>query len=226
MRRPASISPPARRRAFTLVELLVVVGLIVLLVGGIGFALGDTGATSLANAQNTLASLAGTARAQAAVRQTEARLLVHATRGDAEKYLRYLRVVVAATPGSTGPGARWIAIGSPVSLPRGIYVVPALTAGLTASGVTWPRNPAPVSTLLTPASPYTVTGDPATTAADTYFALQFSPDGTVLPTAAKLAVSTATVSNNLPLFNNPGAVRGLLVRASGSVTFVSDANSF
>jgi type II secretory pathway pseudopilin PulG len=225
-------SGPVWRRkpsgAYTLIELLAVVGVILLLVGGIGFALGDAGATSLANAQNTLASLAGTARAQAAVRQTEARLLIYALRppnGDIEKYLRYLRVVVAATPGSTGPGSTWLAVGPAVSLPRGIYVVPTATVGLVASGVTWPANPAPVSTLMA-ATRYTVTGDPATTATDTYFALEFAPNGTVTPTAAKLAVSTATVSNNLPAFNNSGAVRGVLFRTSGSVTLINEVNSF
>jgi prepilin-type N-terminal cleavage/methylation domain-containing protein len=220
---------PVRQRAFTLIELLAVIGVIVLLVGGIGLALSDPGATSLANAQNTLAALAGTARAQAAVRQTEARLLIYATRppnGDSEKYLRTLRVVVAATPGSTGPGAIWTAVGAPVSLPRGICVVPAATAGLIASGVTWPTNPAPVSTLLTPAAAYAITGEPATSPTPTYFALEFSPSGTVNPAAAKLAVSPAAVANSLPAFNNPGAVRGLLLRTSGAITFVNDAASF
>jgi len=56
----------SRRRvsAFTLIELLIVVGLIALLVGAVGMALGGTGSTALASAQNSVASLAGTARAQ------------------------------------------------------------------------------------------------------------------------------------------------------------------
>lgn len=213
---------------FTLVELLVVIGLIALLAGSLGLALSDTGTTSLTTAQNTLATLVGTVRAQAAVKQTEARLLVYATRpptGDAEKYLRHLRVVIPVTPGSTGPGASWTAIGSPVSLPRGTYVVPALTNGLIATGVIWPTSPAPISTLL-PAARYTVVGDTATTATDTYFALEFSANGTVLPGSAKLAVATAASANNLPVFNNAGTVRGLLIRSSGAVTRVNEPGGF
>jgi prepilin-type N-terminal cleavage/methylation domain-containing protein len=218
------------RRAFTLIELLVVIGLIALLVGGLTLALGDTGVTSLATAQNTLATLVGTARAQAAVKQTEARLLIYATRpptGDTEKYLRYFRVVIANTPGVTATGATWTAIGAPVSLPRGVFVVPTSTTGLLATGVVWPANPAPTSIFIsTTAASYSVTGDPATTAADTYFAVEFAPNGAVLPTAPKLAVATATVVNGLPQFDNAGAVRGLVLRSSGAVTRVNDAGSF
>ncbi len=219
---------PCRRSAFTLVELLVVIGLIALLVGGFSLALGDTGATSLATAQNTLASLVGTARAQAAVKQTEARLLVYATRppgGDTEKYLRCLRVVIANTPGSTGTGATWTAVGAPVSLPRGVCLVPSTTTGLLAAGVIWPSNPSPNSTLLA-AARYTVVGDPAASAADTYLALEFAPEGAVLPAAAKLAVATATIANGLPQFDNAGAIRGLQIRASGAITRINDAGSF
>ena len=223
---------PRRRgaRAFTLIELLIVVGLIALLVGAVGLALGGTGSTALASAQNSLASMVGTARAQAALKQTEARLLIYATRppaGESDKFYRYLRVVVAETPGATGTGARWTPVGSPVALPSGISVVPASTTGFLATGVTWPTNPAPVSTFIsTTAARYTIVGDPATSAADTYLAVQFSPDGTVSPTGAKLALATAAVANGLPQFNNAGSVRGLLLRPSGGITRVNEPGSF
>jgi type II secretory pathway pseudopilin PulG len=218
------------RAAFTLIELLIVVGLIALLVGAVGLALGGTGSTALATAQNSLASMVGTARSQAALKQTEARLLIYATRppaGDSEKFYRYLRVVVAETPGATGAGARWTPVGSPVLLPSGISVVPTATNGLLAVGVAWPTNPAPVSTFISAtAARYSITGDTATSAADTYLAVQFSPDGTVTPTGAKLALATATLVNGLPQFNNAGSVRGLLLRPSGGVTRVNEPGSF
>lgn len=221
---------PRLRRAFTLVELMIVIGLIALLLGAVGLSLSGPGVSTLASAQNTLASLVATARAQAAVKQTEARILIYGTRppsGDSGRFLRYVRVVTADTPGVTGAGARWTPVGSPVSLPSGICIVPTTTSGLLATGVVWPANPAPVSTFLTAApARYIIAGDPATSAADTYYALQFTPDGVITPAAAKLAVATTTVTNGLPQFTNAGAVRGLAFRTSGAITRVNEPGSF
>ena len=217
------------RRAFTLIELMMVVGLIALLVTLLGLSLGDKGGNSLASAQKMLGSLVGSARAQAAVTQAEARILVYGTQppsGDAEKFLRMLRVVVAETPGATS--TRWRSVGAPVFLPRGVYVVPNPPTRFVASGVIWPVNPTPVSTLL-PAQVYAIVNEPPGN--DSYYAIEWKPDGTVNTTLgnqpyAKLAVATASLSNNLPAFNNAGAIRGLLIRASGAITFVNDAASF
>ncbi len=216
---------------FTLIELMIVIGLIILLVSGLSLALGDPAGNSLSSAQNLVASLAGTARAQAAVTQAEARVVVYAARppsGDAEKYLRVLQVFRNEPAGSSA----WVAVGTPVYLPRGVYLVPPSTAGLLAPGVTWATNPAPLSTLNSgftlPAAAAPV-GTPFNGA--TLFWLGYNPDGSVnAGTAAqpyaKLVVATATVANNLPAFNNPGAVRGVVIRPSGAVMFVNDAASF
>lgn len=218
---------PRRDRAFTLLELLVVVGLMVLLSAGIGFSLGDSGGNSLASAQKTLAGLVGTARAQAAVHQTEARLLIYASRppsGDAEKFLRLLQVFRAEPAGS----GNWVPVGSPVYLPRGIFLVPPSTAGLLAGGIVWPSDPAPVSTVDTDTAP----GEPgsAFNGASVVYYLEFAPDGTLTPSTGRprvaLALATAATVNGLPQFNNPGAVRGLLLRTSGAIGFANDAAGF
>ena len=216
---------------FTLIELMMVVGLIALLVAALGLSLGDTGGNSLASAQKMIGGLVGSARAQAAVNQTEARVVIYATRppsGDAEKYLRVLQVFRNEPFGST----TWVAVRSPIYLPRGVYVVPPSTAGLLPAGVIWPVNPAPLSTL-TAGFVLNSTSAPTGTTFNgaTLFWMGYNADGSVNVTLGaqpfpKLAVATATLSNNLPAFNNPGSVRGVLIRPSGAVTFVNDAASF
>src|SRR5690606_33160709 len=63
---------PLAEQAFTLVELLIVIGLIVLFVGGAALALGGRGGegAALAGAQSLLAGLVGATRAQSALHQT------------------------------------------------------------------------------------------------------------------------------------------------------------
>jgi prepilin-type N-terminal cleavage/methylation domain-containing protein len=223
------VLPPWRRqRAFTLLELLVVVGLVAVLAGGLSMALKDTGGNSLATGQTTLATMVGTARAQAAVNQTEARLLIYGTRppaGDPDKFLRLMQVVRAEPQGSQ----TWIPVGGAVALPRGIYVIPTATNGLLAAGVTWPSNPPLLSTLGAPFNPVQPVGTPFASPATAYY-IEFKADGTVTQMSTqsyvRLLVATATLANNIPQFNNSAAVRGLLIRPSGAVTFVNDALSF
>jgi hypothetical protein len=211
---------------------MMVIALIALLVGAFGLSLGDSGGNSLASAQKSVGSLVGAARAQAAVNQTEARLVVYATRppaGDSDKYLRLLQVFRNEPFGSS----TWVAVGSPTYLPRGVYLVPTSTTGLLASGVTWPTNPAPLSTLNSGFSLNSASAPIGTAfSGATLLWFGFNPDGSISGTVtitpyAKLVVATGALSStSLPAFNNAGAVRGVLTRPTGAVTFVNDAASF
>lgn len=210
---------------------MVVVSIIAFTALGFALALKDSGGSSLASGQTLLSTMVSTARAQAALHQTEARLLVYGTRppgGDPEKFLRLMQVVRAEPAGQT---STWVSASSAVSLPRGIYVVPPNTAGLLAAGVPWPSsNPTLLSTLGGPFNPAQQTGTPFATPATAFF-VEFRADGTCTQVGtqpfARLLVATAALSTaNLPQFNNSAAVRGLVIRPSGAVTFVNDANSF
>ncbi len=216
----------------------MVVALIVALVGGASLALRDTASSSLASAQSVVGSLVSLARAQAAVNQTEARLVINNVRPTSFdpdlKYLRLCQVFISATPGATNPTS-WTPVGAPVYLPKGTFIVPANTTGLLAAGITWPANPAPVSTLGT-------AGQLAGQAAGTAFAstnqvmyVEFKPDGTpsvstsltAAATTIKIAVTSGTLTAaGLPSFTNQFAVRGVLIRPSGAVSYVSDATGF
>lgn len=122
-----------RTKAFTLIELLVVIGLIAVLSGGIGLALQDGSENALSSAQLTLAGLTGAARAQAALHQTEARLLIYGEpppSGDPDKFLRVLQVVRADPAGSN----TWHAVGGSVTLPRGVFAVPGASTSASSLG--------------------------------------------------------------------------------------------
>ena len=219
-------------RGFTLIELLVVCALVAILSGGLAMALRDGGGNSLATAQTTVATLVGTARAQAAVHQTEALLAIVSTRPPvgAGKFLQLLQVFRNDTPTANSP--TWVPVGAPVLLPTGVCVVPPSTSGLLAAGVTWPSNPPQVSTLEELGNLGQPTGTPFGGGV-TVFALQFNPDGTIplldkqRQQYARLVVgTTAQSASGLPQFNNKDAVRGLLIRPTGAITFVNEALGF
>lgn len=243
-----------RSRGFTLVELLVVVGLIVVLVGGLSFALRgrSTEGIALASAQNLVAALVRQARAQAALRQTDTRILVYAAQppgGDATKYLRYLQVVYSET--SAVGAVTWVAAGDPVLLPAPISVVPASPVPATHlnTGVTWNNAPAtgPVTTAFAAAilTGFTVRGQPAAPGLPALGAgqlfggtgggvaryIQFGPTGTVTSNATanptKIALAPSVITPGaLPRFTNASTVRGIAIRSAGAVVFVNDASGF
>ncbi len=245
------IPPSVRQRnrgpaGFTLIELLAVMGIIVALIGVTSFALAGRGGEgiALANAQTAVSGLVASARAQAALHQTNARLIIYANQppaanADANKYLRTLQVVRLE-------GSTWVATGDPVTLPASICVVPASPVPTThlRSGVTWNNNTAtgPVSTLNT-ATGFSMIGQsvlPGGRSNAQYFGvsgsgrvlyLEFDGTGAVVSNTSanptKIALTTAVLAPNaLPQFNNANGVRGLLIRKSGGISFVNDATSF
>jgi type II secretory pathway pseudopilin PulG len=245
--------PASRRAAFTLIELLTVVGLIVVLTGGIALALAGRGGegAALANSQSLLASLVGATRTQAALHQTTARLLVYAQlppTGDFNKYLRYLQVVrLETTPQGV---STWVAAGDPVTLPAPICIVPPspVPANHLNTGVTWNNNAATGPTsIFSPQilTNFTINGQSAapgggrpaggqlfggTGGGRAYF-LEFGPDGNITTNATnnptKIVVATAVLQPaQVPKFNNAYGVRGLFIRKSGAISLVDEATAF
>lgn len=117
-----SPAPRQRTRAFTLVEMLVVITIIaILLAAGSAVMRSGTEASSVRTAADTLQSLTELARGAAVGRSTEARLLIANDPLDEDRYLRVAAVAVAE-PASDGTGSwTWKLVGELRELPGGVY---------------------------------------------------------------------------------------------------------
>jgi len=143
------------KRAFTLVEMLVVVALIGILAAVVGFSMkSGTQGMSLGNAQRGLMSMIRAGQMAAQVHQTRARLIIFADQnnwisGDSptaaainSKLLRFYGVIFAKSddptlPAETGspgkPYQLWQAFNEGAELPEGVYFVPSKTSGFASN---------------------------------------------------------------------------------------------
>lgn len=127
-----------RARAFTMLELLVVVGLIAVLSFLVVGALQPGRGAALEAAQATMANLLVAARTKAVATNRPVRLLVNFEPGGGQSPSRYLRYVVLQFQSAAG----WQST-TDIFLPDGVYVVPgngAVPTGLfAAADSTWTK---------------------------------------------------------------------------------------
>lgn len=108
---------------FTLLELLIVLAVMGLMMGLIGFSLLGGGGAELGAAQRELLGFVQQARSRAALSGSETRLIVNNDDADEEKYHRYIELLVKDTCATNGE-VRWLVMGEGKYLTDGVYFVP------------------------------------------------------------------------------------------------------
>ena len=232
--------PRYRLSAFTLLELLVVIGLIgamsVLLVTGLT---GADRSVTLQSAQATLSNLITAARTKAPAANRKVRLLVNVDPGSPDRYLRFIVLQLARQPGSSP--VDWDTIQS-LSLPAGAYVVPGLLTGLVADATQWKRVSDPAEDLASDlfknqSLTYQIEGDTTT---QQWTGVAFTPNGTLAALAGGpppkgsivLALGRARAPGSYPAGDAPiqlgsaQTVRGLILSAYGIPALLNERNAF
>jgi prepilin-type N-terminal cleavage/methylation domain-containing protein len=125
-----------RARAFTLLELLVVVGIIALMSGILGLGLGADRSTAVHGGQALVEDLLTAARLKAAATGRKVRVLVNVDPAIPDRYLRRWVLQLGRQPGASPTD--WDTLHG-FTLPRGVYVVPASLDGLVGDTAPWQR---------------------------------------------------------------------------------------
>jgi prepilin-type N-terminal cleavage/methylation domain-containing protein len=226
---------PARMDGFTLLELLVVIGLIAVLSFLLAAGLfGGGRSASLQAAQVTLANLVRVARIQAMANGQSARVLVQVDAASLQQPSRYLRYVAVQLQTATG----WQTV-TDAFLPAGIYVVPgnfsALPAGLFGAGTTapWARtdgsalrstalraNQITVETINSPVAEQWVSFTLSATAGTA------QPGDLIVATGRIRAPGSYAVGESPVELENPESVRGLALSAYGVPALVNARTGF
>lgn len=230
-------------KAFTLLELLVVIGLIAAMSFFLVSGLAGGGTTAaLQSGQATIANLITTARTKALATGRKTRLLVNTDAAASERYLRHLVLQLARQTGS-GP-ANWDTLAT-VTLPEGVYVMPAsLTpaGGLVANPADWKRATDPAADLVSDlfgnqSLAVLLEGDAS---AQLWTGVGFTPNGTLAaldggpPPKGALVLAPGVrrppgryQSGDSPVqLGNPRAVRGLFLSAYGVPALMNGRSSF
>jgi prepilin-type N-terminal cleavage/methylation domain-containing protein len=107
---------------FSLLELLVVMAVMGIMIGLVGFSFIGSGGGQIGQGQRLLLSLLQQVKTLAVSSGKEARLIVSADSTDEEKYLRYMEIVLEGND-DDDPSESWVVQGSGIYLPNQVWFV-------------------------------------------------------------------------------------------------------
>jgi prepilin-type N-terminal cleavage/methylation domain-containing protein len=229
----------ARAKAFTLMELLIVIALIAVICVWIAPGLsGGSRSASLQSAQTMLANLVAVTRTKAVATGSSARLLVNIDLANAPVGGRYLRFIAVQVQDGVG----WDTIGT-AWLPEGVGLLPrdpAVPSNLLPGGPVWtrPSDGAQLrSSALRPVGPVypdaEVTFAVDSPAAELWAAIKFTALGTtanggdlVLAGYQVLPPGSYAPGESPLQFENQETVRGLTLSTYGLPEYVNGREGF
>lgn len=207
----------SRRDAFTLVELMVVLALLVALAGGAGLALkpGDD-LLALQGGQTLLVQSLALVRAQAALSGRNASLAVSLDPARPEQSMRSLAVAIRDPAAPT-----WQRVSAWMPLPTGVALLPA-----SAPLGPWIEPGSDWSGLLSSA----LAAQPTLIGTESALLLEFTPRGTVVGGGGNLILAThrrvPPGSATAFIYATPDAVRGVSVSAYGVAEWIHERAGF
>lgn len=234
-----------RRRGFTLTELLVVIGLIMILatIMGVAFS-GRSGAAALPTAQRIAASVFQAARGTAilnpsvrtgaaldspTVRLTNprVRVLVHNDPSDPDRYLRFFGTVIGGTDPTDGT-QKWSAVTQGTTLPGGLFFVPPTGGAPANTGESMPARsqsgaPTPTMNLEFPRAGLRTAGS-----GPTWLVYEFDSSGRAVSNDLnRVVIATGFFRQDghagaSVYFDNPFTVTGFVVLPSGTLALFRD----
>lgn len=229
-------SAPVVSRGFTLIETLVVVGLIAVLAALLAGGLRANRTMPLQTAQAVLAHLVTAARAQAHASGCVVRLLVHADPANPERFRR----AIALQQESSESTGEWTTLGAVTLLPREVVVLPyrgRVPVGLYETPGEWTKVWAPsggaaeLQSSSLSAAPVRVAVQ--ATEAESWDVLVFKPKLTT-GTSGDLVVATArrrppgsySEGESPVRAESPRSVRGLAISSYGVPALISGRGGF
>jgi prepilin-type N-terminal cleavage/methylation domain-containing protein len=241
------------RSGFSLIELLVVVGVIAVFLSVFGVALNRGGdSAGMDSSQRMLSALVSGARGQAVMKQEPIYLLVSMDRDDPTSFLRSVQIATssgvvwnqASNAPQTDAWGNKIPIlslsGNPTQFSRGVFIVPSRET-ITRSGGDLTTMFSDYDQLLlsqgfsmaqiderksngTYGEVEITNGTAPSRERFLYYA--FTPRGFTGPDGYRIVFASGERGPTTVSFSNPNEARGFLIRPMGSITMISDPRGF